>query len=959
MAAASRRLASALAIVALQACGGGGGGGNGGATPSPAPPPVNSAPVASAGEAATVDAGTVVVLDASASRDSDGSISSWAWQQTAGPAVTLDDSDSPQASFTAPSVTTDTALVFSVTVTDDDGASASASVTITVAALQALDPVRVAGIISTPPGQQLDGDTNDPNNPLRSNDDPENPQPIGNPITLGGYVNEPGAGPEGRSQISGDTEDFFTAELLAGQRINLLVGDFTESDADLYLYDETGALVDFSVETGEVEEINVTADGRYRINVSIFDGATNYTLTIGASPGAASRAARYRDVLPWDAIVSLDPATPNLSELQADLGRRWDARPVGGDARREQLLRLSARATGDTARHSRLGRQQSRRDRFADPALAARWETLMSIKHLRREPGVAMAEANLRRRPSATVNDPAYRYQWHYPLINLPGAWDTSVGNPEVVVAVVDTGILANHPDLRGQLLPGYDFIRDPGEAGDGDGIDPDPEETIGSADPAAVNYHGSHVTGTVVAAGNNGIGVAGVAFGARVMPLRALNASGGTSYDILQAVRYAAGLENDSGQLPAQPADIINLSLGGSGFSQTAQNLYSELRDRGIAVVAAAGNEGSTLPSYPAAYDTVIAVSAVDAEQNITRYSNRGDYIDVTAPGGDGSADINGDGYPDGVLSTGSADGDFAYTFLSGTSMAAPHVAGVFALMKSVNPDLDASDMERLLQDGRLSVDIGGAGRDDLFGHGLIDARRAIDAALAEAGGGLDTPPRLVSSTASLNFGTALSRLEFTLSNGGNGSVGAIAVIADQPWLSTEAVNVDESGLGRYRVTVSRDGLSPGIYEGLLLASSAAGNLNIRVLVSVADVSTTELGVIYVLVFDPQTDQVVAQTGLRGVNGAYRYEIPDVPPGRYQVFAGTDLDNDLLICDPGEACGAWLTIDDPLLIDADGDRSDVSFPIEYLIALPGSAATASGTASMPMPLLPRKENSR
>mgnify|MGYP000208119206 CR=1 FL=1 len=142
-----------------------------------------------------------------------------------------------------------------------------------------------------------------------------------------------------------------------------------------------------------------------------------------------------------------------------------------------------------------------------------------------------------------------------------------------VVVVHADSGVDIDHPDLN--LVAGYDFVRNPQEAGDGDGIDPDPEESVGGSDPAAVNYHGSHVAGTVAASGNNGIGVAGVAYGARVMPLRAITATGGTSYDVRQAVRFAAGLENDSGTGPERPADIINLSLGGAGFSSLDQALY------------------------------------------------------------------------------------------------------------------------------------------------------------------------------------------------------------------------------------------------------------------------------------------------------------------------------------------------------------------------------------------------
>ena len=212
----------------------------------------------------------------------------------------------------------------------------------------------------------------------------------------------------------------------------------------------------------------------------------------------------------------------------------------------------------------------------------------MTIKSLRTDTAVLHAEPNYRVSTMATTNDEALSVQWHYPLINLPAAWDTSVGSGDVIVAVVDTGILSGHPDLQGQLVPGYDFIRNRVDAGDGDGIDPNPEDPGNGAEPGASSFHGSHVGGTVAAAGNNGIGVAGVAYGARLMPLRALSERGGSSYDVSQAVRYAAGLANDSGTVPPQRADVINLSLGGESFSQLNQALYRELHDAGVIVVAA-----------------------------------------------------------------------------------------------------------------------------------------------------------------------------------------------------------------------------------------------------------------------------------------------------------------------------------------------------------------------------------
>ncbi|MFK7830099.1 MAG: S8 family serine peptidase [Congregibacter sp.] len=919
----------------LSACGGGGGGG-GSSAPAPVP---NVAPTAQAGEPQTIDAGTQAELDASGSSDSDGSISSFLWTQSDGPSVDLQSADQAQASFVAPDVSVDTTLVFTVTVTDNDGATATDSVSITLRALIVGEQISLSGRILPSASQSLDGDTNDPFNPLIPNSDPSRPQPINNPTTLGGYVNEPGAGAEGESQVAGDREDYFSVELLRGQNINLLVAQFQNADADLYLYSADGELIDFSIDTGQRETLTVAQSGQYLVNVSIFSGATNYTLTIGSELTPVSTA-RYNDVIPDEVILRYRDGSALSGSAEALL-RRMRMQELSGGRGRERLMNLQSAESDLSVLSERLGAQRFRRNEFTDSSLATRWRTLMGIKHLQQEPDVASAEPNYRVRPLATVNDAAYGFQWHYPLINIPGAWDTSTGDPSVIIAVVDTGVLSRHPDLLGQLTDGYDFIRDAEEAADGDGIDPDPEEDVGGSDPTAVNFHGSHVSGTIAAAGNNGIGVAGVAFSARVMPLRALTSTGGTSYDVIQAVRFAAGLDNDSGTTPSEPAQIINLSLSGGGFSTSSQNLFNQLHSLGISVVAAAGNENTSAPAYPASYANVISVSAVDLQQRITAYSNTGSRIDVSAPGGDGGVDLNGDGYPDGVLSTGGSGGDFAYTFLSGTSMAAPHVAGIIALMKSVNPDLNAGDIDRLLESGALTTDLGEPGRDDLYGHGLIDARRAIDAALAEAGGSSNSAPRLSASSNSLNFSATGTRLELVLSNSGAGELASVVLQSPDPWISIDNISVNSAGLGRYAVRVDRSSLAPGIYEGTIIARSSANSIDIRVLLSVANAEDSNLGQIYLLLFDPATDSVVSQAVAQRDGDGYRFSLPPVNPGNYQFFAGTDLDNDLLICDEGEACGSYLTIDQPLTLTLDRDRNDIDFQVEYLIALPGAASNS------------------
>ncbi|MAT92631.1 MAG: serine protease [Halioglobus sp.] len=803
----------------------------------------------------------------------------------------------------------------------------------------------ISGVITASESQAVDSDTNDPAREAVSNDTPLLAQPIANPITLGGYINQPGSGEPGRSFNGGDVDDYYLVDLLAGQSVTMLVANFQLGDADLYLFDEGGQIVDFSIDTGELESVTAPEDGTYLVNVFAFFGATNYTLAVGSGATPLATASAQTDLVPWEAIVKYRDDDEARGGVDLDRGMGLTQR--AGESGRARLMALHASGTTLRQRLRRLGPALGKRGRIAAPALRERWETLLAVKRLQRDPDVEYAAPNYRLSAMAEPNDEAYPLQWHYPLIGLPQAWDYTTGNPGVVVAVVDTGVLPDHPDLSGQFVPGYDFVRDSADAGDGDGIDADPTDPGSSFGGGAGSFHGTHVSGTVAAAGDNGIGVAGVAYNARVMPLRALGVSGGgTTYDVSQAVRFAAGLPNDSGTTPAQPAAIINLSLGGGLPSQAEEALYAQVRDAGILVVAAAGNQASAQPSYPAAYDGVISVSAVDTQRELAPYSNTGSSVDVAAPGGNNSVDQTGDGYPDGVLSTGasvdSGSLGFVYAFLNGTSMAAPHVAGVLALMKSVNPDLSPADIDAMLAAGRLSDDLGAPGRDDQFGHGLINAQLAVLAALESIGSSPADNPRLVASASSLNFGATTTTLGLELANGGQGELSLQAIDVSEPWLQVQPADVDDNGLGEYSVSVDRDGLAAGTYAADINAQSAINSLTVRVFVSVAGAgAVSDVGTVYVLLIDPAMDETVAQFVSAGSEGRYSFRFDGVAPGDYQVIAGTDADNDLFICDGGEACGAWLTTDQPILFNLEADREGLNFPVEYQVSLP----TVSGAA--------------
>jgi serine protease len=326
-------------------------------------------------------------------------------------------------------------------------------------------------------------------------------------------------------------------------------------------------------------------------------------------------------------------------------------------------------------------------------------------------PEVAYAEPDYIMRPMLVPNDPQYANQWHYYEaygINLPQAWDISTGNPNIVVAVIDTGHRP-HVDLASRIIGGYDFISNPLVANDGDGRNADPQDPgdwITSAESSSgyfagcpvtnSTWHGTHVAGTIGAVTNNGQGVAGVNWQVKLLSMRVLGKCGGTTSDIADAMRWAAGLSVTGIPANLHPAKVLNLSLGGSGPCPTTyQSAINDVNNAGGIVVVSAGNSNTDASNArPANCNGVITVGATNRSGVRTFYSNYGSVVDISAPGGDG------DGL---VLSTSNAGTQSPttdnYAYKAGTSMAAPHVAGVASLIVGWNPTLNWSQVENILK--------------------------------------------------------------------------------------------------------------------------------------------------------------------------------------------------------------------------------------------------------------------
>jgi serine protease len=521
---------------------------------------------------------------------------------------------------------------------------------------------------------------------------------------------------------------------------------------------------------------------------------------------------------------------------------------------------LSARA-GVTLKHYRA--MSGNGQVFKLPKRMTHDEAEAIARKLREDPGVEYAVPDRLMSPMMVPNDPSYTSQWHYKSptsdneiagINLPAAWDITTGSSGLVVGVIDTGIV-NHADLQGRIVPGYNFISDPVMAGNGIGRSADASDlgdwvtTAESSNSSSVLYgcptansswHGTHVAGTIAATSDNGTGVTGINWDSKILPVRVLGKCGGYMSDIIDGIRWAAGMSVQGVPANANPAKVLNMSLGGYGACDPAmQSTINEVTAAGTVVVVAAGNSRGDVANFtPAGCNGVVSVAALNREGGPAYYTNSGQSVKIAAPGGQQFAE----GDPNGVLSIlnssttspiASPGGD-TYGYYQGTSQATPHVTGVVSLMLSLNPTLTPTKIVQLLQASvrPFPTNTGAfAGDCDISfcGAGIVDAYQAVSAVSSNA-------PVIGASPLYLGFTTHQGdpnppSQSIAIANPGGGTLNW-SVSSSVAWLHVNPAN--GQGSGNVTVSVDTTGFSPETPHTGSITISAAGAANSPVTIPV-----------------------------------------------------------------------------------------------------------------------------
>ncbi|MEZ6008913.1 MAG: S8 family serine peptidase [Planctomycetota bacterium] len=752
-----------------------------------------------------------------------------------------------------------------------------------------------------------------------------------------------------------DATDVFRISTLVDQDIDLALA-FGADDADglgsnelrLELLDTTGQVVVDSVQ-GPTSPLTLagalTTGSPAFVRVSIVAGHAPYVLTLGGSGSLTPLSAKpsspsllLADEGAADPVVDepLEGASCSLHHVLA--GFAPDADP-------ERI----ARAVGAT-----LGRRLGGGGWCVhlDAADCARGEAGVRalVDRLRARPDVRFAEPDQVLHSLGGTLDERFAEQWNLQVIGAPGAWDITLGDPDVIIGVVDSGII-DHPDLVGRVAAGYDFISSESVAADGNGRDADPTDVGDQLLASGLStWHGTHIA-SIAVAGQGASGISGVAPGCRVMPLRVVGRGGGLVSDGADAILFAAGLLTTSdGRRLAQPLRVVNLSLGSGVSSQVLEDACQQAADAGVLLIAAVGNDGSSQVLYPARYPSVMGVAAVDRTLISTAYSNFGAEVEIAAPGGNVNADRTGSGWSEGILGAvrdqtlePPVAGHLRYM---GTSQATPHVAAAAALLFSVDPSLTAAEARALLR--ATARDLTPLGEDMGTGSGLVQVGAAVQRAFTDLGNVDVRPPTLGLGWDSVRLSGLEERITVPLANLGGGrlELGIPTAITEDgaDWLYgvpvlpnplPEATSHQGIEIIIIRSQIPGD---PDWVSGVVAVRNSLGQPIGRILVNVARGVLLRQGAdLGVTAFDAASGgALAARAGRASADVDYRWWFTGFGPGTYNVRAGEDIDRDGFFCEPSDACGWW---GGPTLDDA----TDLG-------VVPGDPVSAPGTITLAPP---------
>ncbi|RYZ39413.1 MAG: peptidase S8 [Myxococcaceae bacterium] len=607
---------------------------------------------------------------------------------------------------------------------------------------------------------------------------------------------------------------------------------------------------------------------------------------------------RESSLLPGQIIVRFD--TPGLSAEEAVAQARVEGYHVEHQAFLSDTLHLL---------RFEVSQPQAMSGGASNVRALTEAEHVRVLSKVQSVPGVRYAESNVRVRALAVPNDPLYSRQWHYAKMNLPAAWDLNrIEGESIITAVLDTGI-TDHPDLNSRMLPGVDLISEVANAGDGNGVDTNPKDEGKDLPNGGSSYHGTHVAGTIGASSNNGVGVAGVTWSGRnIVPVRVLGTKGGSLADIVAGMNWASG-GTVTGVTPiANRARVINMSLGGNGApSQALQDTVNAAVNRGSIFVVAAGNENTnTANSFPCNLQNVICVGAVRFNGKRASYSNFGAQVDVMAAGGQTSEDRNGDGFPDGVLSTlPDSSGRASYDWYQGTSMATPHVAGIVSLMLAQDPTLTAQEVEAILKDTADATSTCSEG----CGAGLVDAYAAV--LRAKGGGPANAPPKLAISTTQLSL-TGTEAQALSVRNNGGGTLQVSVAVSGA---NGSAVSVSSTSLtvaaykaASLNVSVNPGSLAPGSYVAQIDLTGASGAGTAQVLVKFRVGATSGKDAVIAFAYlDAAGEVQIDDDGIGTVSGSGGYNYTTkLTPHEYLVLASIDDTGEGDYFDDGDRVGFW-----------------------------------------------------